>query len=85
MAKSEAKEAKRRAKELWEQSEEAFAVGDYFTARRIAERVVQLEAGEQSAKAADRVEKLGTIDSGALYALLATAGLYLLGWAYALL
>ncbi len=79
------KEAKRRAKELWEQSEEMFAGGDYLTARRLAAEIVSLAPEtDQGRQAAERVQNLGRVDPGALYGLAGTALLYLIGWGYAL-
>ncbi|MEL6543409.1 MAG: hypothetical protein AAFQ82_02215 [Myxococcota bacterium] len=85
MTKNENKEAKRRAKELWEQSEEMFAGGDYLTARLLAAEIGSVAPDtDQGRKAAERVSMLSRVDPGALYALAATAALYLLAWAYAL-
>lgn len=62
-----------------------FAGGDYLTARRLAAEIVAIAPEtDQGRQAAERVENLGKVDPGALYALAGTVVLYLIGWGYAL-
>lgn len=88
MARKESKEARevrRRAEELWAQSEEMLDGGDYLMARRIAAQVQEIAPHSDCArKANERVSNLGSIDRTAVYALLGSFALYLFGWAYAL-
>lgn len=83
--KAEEKQARREAKQLWDQGRVLFSAGDYRRLREMDKRIIFLAPESEFGRQAETELANLSLDPRVLGALVGSALLYFLAWFYALM